>query len=366
MIGCYRRIFFAFGVASVAACFGLARAAQDELPVGPDPEALRKAVEQARGTFHGPGEPKPAEMEAFRTRLRALYPYTSLAPRLSYESAVGKRTDVRGGPGLGEEGREDLADLEAALGASSFRGRVPALELLHRQSLQEFIEASGFGMRRVGRMPIVQGYDITPREIPFEKTTADWSEGDIGVPTELPKVGGAGDSLNRDALRSLHRRGLADFTNPDSWGLVRDREKAAGFLPHHFRELPSLVEKRNDSAGQVVKPAAVRERWALSRLELVSLLTHETPVVYVSEHLPSMRELKKSETRELHPHEEESLKALAKGENLVVEATTNRVRMVGGIRAAGQCLKCHEGKRGELLGAFSYELRRDPPVKPVD
>jgi len=38
----------------------------------------------------------------------------------------------------------------------------------------------------------------------------------------------------------------------------------------------------------------------------------------------------------------------------------NQVRMVGAIRMAETCMKCHEGKRGDLLGAFSYDLVRDP------
>ena len=41
--------------------------------------------------------------------------------------------------------------------------------------------------------------------------------------------------------------------------------------------------------------------------------------------------------------------------------------MLGAIRAVKQCQECHEVKRGKLLGAFSYELFRDPatPVEKV-
>jgi hypothetical protein len=47
----------------------------------------------------------------------------------------------------------------------------------------------------------------------------------------------------------------------------------------------------------------------------------------------------------------------------VLEATTNRILMVGAIRAAKQCTSCHAVERGDLLGAFSYELLRDPAIK---
>jgi hypothetical protein len=33
---------------------------------------------------------------------------------------------------------------------------------------------------------------------------------------------------------------------------------------------------------------------------------------------------------------------------------------LGAIRMATGCMKCHDGNRGDLLGAFTYELVRDP------
>ena len=61
--------------------------------------------------------------------------------------------------------------------------------------------------------------------------------------------------------------------------------------------------------------------------------------------------------------EAKALKALREGEEVVTEATTNEIHMVGAVRAAKQCTACHDVKRGTLLGAFSYDLRRDPPVR---
>ncbi len=45
------------------------------------------------------------------------------------------------------------------------------------------------------------------------------------------------------------------------------------------------------------------------------------------------------------------------GEDLFLRSTEAGVRMVGSLRAANQCVKCHDGQRGDLLGAFSYRLR---------
>jgi mono/diheme cytochrome c family protein len=110
-------------------------------------------------------------------------------------------------------------------------------------------------------------------------------------------------------------------------------------------------------------PAAPKERWLVSRLELVSVWKSETPAVYASGSLPRMQELKTAKTRPLTDFEAKALKALREGEEVVTEATPNEIRMVGAVRAAKQCTACHEVKRGTLLGAFSYDLRRDPPVR---
>ena len=48
------------------------------------------------------------------------------------------------------------------------------------------------------------------------------------------------------------------------------------------------------------------------------------------------------------------------GEDLITNATAHRIEMLGSVRAAASCTECHGVKRGELLGAFSYELIRVP------
>jgi len=82
--------------------------------------------------------------------------------------------------------------------------------------------------------------------------------------------------------------------------------------------------------------------------------------------LPRMQDIDKRKTRPLSNFEESALESLAEGQDLVAEAKTNRIVMMGSIRAANECLKCHDGKRGDLLGSFSYELRRDPPLQVND
>ena len=47
---------------------------------------------------------------------------------------------------------------------------------------------------------------------------------------------------------------------------------------------------------------------------------------------------------------------LRSDEDIVIGAATQRIRMLGSLRAAKQCLDCHTVQRGELLGALTYEL----------
>src|SRR6185437_1648341 len=96
--------------------------------------------------------------------------------------------------------------------------------------------------------------------------------------------------------------------------------------------------------------------WLTVRVELVSMLKHDRPMVYVSEYLPNMNELREAPVRDLDPFERQALTALLAGDDLAADHDAGRVRALGSLRAANQCLECHQVKRGALLGAFSYEF----------
>jgi Protein of unknown function (DUF3365) len=56
--------------------------------------------------------------------------------------------------------------------------------------------------------------------------------------------------------------------------------------------------------------------------------------------------------------ERQALRDLDAGQRLIVEKQADRrLRVVGAIRAGGECLGCHKDKRaGDMLGAFVYTL----------
>jgi hypothetical protein len=297
--------------------------------------------------------------------LRKRYPYESLADRLKYESRPVARTR-RAAPRLGKLARERLEQADS-LPEVIQPIRAQSLEMLHTDKVAEFISKSGFG---VGRMVTIEP---SPRFLDYPDglpvvaapRRANSAEEEHSEVVQLPATGvreeGKGAwSPSIDLLSQFHAGDQAIFASLPSFGHIKDRRNVAGFRSHAFNWLPELIHPANDYVdNQETHPA----RWRVGRLELVSLLKYERPAVYVSEHLPRMNELKDAKTRPLAPFEKESLEKLMRGEEIISVARSNDIQMVGALRASRQCLKCHQVQHGELLGAFSYDLFRDPPVK---
>lgn len=147
-------------------------------------------------------------------------------------------------------------------------------------------------------------------------------------------------------------------------GYVRSIREVAGFVPHQFRDkIADLAYSDLGTVDRAQPPRRVNHvTWRFARLELVSLLKHETPRVYMSEHLPRMQDLDRVTTRALDSFETRALPRLDQGEELITASSPNCIVMLGAIRAGETCLRCHQVERGTLLGAFTYELRRDPAI----
>jgi hypothetical protein len=140
-------------------------------------------------------------------------------------------------------------------------------------------------------------------------------------------------------FRELHQWNLFAFLPPRSLGYVKNRDQVAGFRPHGFRHVADHVQFRVD------------------HVLLVGVLDHERPVVYLTEKLPSMDQVRAQETRALDPVEEAGLSTLRDGEDLYVVSKDDTLRMIGALRATKTCQKCHDASAGDLLGALSYTLR---------
>ncbi len=297
----------------------------------------------------------PWAVDAKRHRaLRERYPIENLAPRLEYENAVVGDSNTTFGAvystskALSPAVSERLARSDAD---NSESYRAFALRELHRQQTSKFITRPGQGRRRVAtpselleaEVPLAESLPLPQRDdesfiaidgktIRSKPLTEDDQHPEAAIPEQ-------------DTLLKLHDDGLGRFANSYWWGATMGMQRAAGFVSHRFMaQMPSLDSSAADLA------------WSITRLELVSLLKHKEPRVYVSKELPQLEKLQSVATRELDQFEEQSLAKLWHDEDIVVVEESHHIRMLGSLRAQEACLECHSVKHGQLLGAFSYEL----------
>jgi hypothetical protein len=273
--------------------------------------------------------------------LQKSYPVESLTERLRYEqSAMRRAANAR--PAKQELNSPRLETFENHLQGHRWDvlRRDISLQHLHSSSVERFIDSQGFG---IGRMAITPSPSHVELPEPEPISVPVYPDGSVSPSASADA--GSRDTGREDTQRGadLHEDSLLSFFDPRGFGYVQDRDHVVGFQPHAFSRAPQVASK-----------------WWIDRLELVSLLKHEEPAVYLSEHLPRMQELRDAETRPLDSFEQEALAALRGGEELYKKSTPGQIRMLGAIRAVRQCLKCHSAERGDLLGAFSYDLRREP------
>jgi hypothetical protein len=116
----------------------------------------------------------------------------------------------------------------------------------------------------------------------------------------------------------------------------------------------------------------------VERVELIGLVKHPEPTAYVVPWGPPQKAFfttnsaRHVKTRALTAFETNALVELRKGGNEFVGMDNGAPAILGAVRARRECLKCHDGESGALLGAFSYSMalsaKPAPPVltnKPV-
>jgi len=240
--------------------------------------------------------------------------------------------------------------------------RAESLRLLHAEEAAKFGSRDGFGFLR---MPSAGPGSLPQADPPrYQFASADIVDSSDEPLVELPATRQAAktQTIRLPSLAQItdyHQAGETAFLSIPSMGHFKSKDEVAGFAAHAFMGMPKphQYERR-----PVYNPHT--EQWAVNRLELVSLLKHDEPAVYLSDQLPQMDELADAKTRTLHRFENAALKQLRSGEDVVVRSTLNQIKMLGSLRASKQCMQCHSVKYGELLGAFSYILVRDPQIDP--
>lgn len=129
-------------------------------------------------------------------------------------------------------------------------------------------------------------------------------------------------------------------------------ENENGFGLRRVFDFDEPFARRIEINGRLYRPM---------RLELVSFKDHESPVAYVNSWTnPIKKTYKIPGTRLLTAFEVRALHDLQDGSDFVYNGDADNPRFVGAIRAKATCLSCHDGKQGDLLGSFAYELTPVP------
>ena len=322
----------------------------------------------------------------------------SLEKRLAYEDSINRRPSPEHLTAVSEQSLEKFGD---GLRDHGRRYMLRRLRETHFEALRTFLETEGFGPTRT---PSFRGKAIDLPPLPYlpqqepppqDLATRDCSPGEM-LPEKRPPTGNqppddkrlanadekAGDEKGNpaegnvtphdservrgpqppttDQLQEFHLAGTIDFVNAPGFGYIPsqkgsgtpfgDLSRVMGFQPHAFRKPPGIRRAPGTQAT-----------WLIDRLELVSLLKHSEPAVYISKHLPRMDELSEATTRPLSDFESQALPKLRAGEELVIDTHPGEIRMLGAVRAITRCLDCHRAREGDLLGAFTYRLLSTPP-----
>ena len=176
----------------------------------------------------------------------------------------------------------------------------------------------------------VRREDVPPQ--PGARLDRDWSPGDWIAPSEA----------DERPLSGLLLDSIEDFANPSGFGFIKDRWHVAGFESHRFSAVPG-------PAGQ----------WEVRNIELVSLLLHDQPEVYVSDRMPEMKKAHETPTRPLDRFERFGLDELERGEDLFISEAGDGLRMLGAtsvqVISAWTATAGGRGPAGGGGGAFSVQ-----------
>lgn len=214
-------------------------------------------------------------------------------------------------------------------------------------------------------------------------------------------------------LPEIHERFVYEFTFQPGFGLERYhwqpgvwselvvqttvKPSAPSSSERKYPPLSSLkLDGRSDAKRRIERPTyeeeaetltfpseklqdVVERIWHLKEMHLIGIAMHKMPVVYLGagseNHAakldrdakgPSKPRLRgKVPTRLPNSFESAALADLRKGTELVAKTTAAEMWLVGAIRARADCVKCHDGGEGALLGAFTYRLAWQSGAKPA-
>jgi len=103
-----------------------------------------------------------------------------------------------------------------------------------------------------------------------------------------------------------------------------------------------------------------RDTYKIEGFDLIGVGKHPDPVAFLGRRHQTV--VLNRQTRALTAFEQRAVAELKAGEDVAVETNETGRFVVGALRAQEDCLKCHGGKTGDVLGALSYRLISAKPV----
>ena len=245
--------------------------------------------------------------------LRQDFPLQSLRERLDYEHRPVSNVsfDSLMPVNLSPLVDKNLTKLEEAERRSHRRRQ---LREIHEWTATDFVEAQGFGVMRT----------LPPRKDRIQRPPLE----DLPFSGSPPKEFFGWQGFRRAPVdqRFIGCTGLItfDFLDADGLGFVQAGPRAAGFIPHASHYEPAQMMGSSDKA--------IADSYRVDRVELVSLLKHERPFVYVTDRLPRMDRLSADDVplRELDTFETDALLNLLRTQqDIVTQEDRDGIRMFG-------------------------------------
>ena len=286
----------------------------------------------------------PAGQRAWKhIQHRDQYPYVSLRERAQVVNPTQYFADV-------QRVNETQGNHPSYYPSRRRGGRSRSIESLHRSAVYHFLETPEFGVTRMAypSLRVLAEPDGHPILLPNESDSVARPVDEL----RTSKVAASPETLEA-SLENEHNDFRYWFLDQERLGTVKEVDQVAGFLPHAFTDRNSVgLNKRVDNVYEPIANGQLK----LQRLQLLGLLYHIEPIVYVLDTLPELLNAATASTRSLDDFEKRGLEKLVNGEAIYTEQNGNKVHMLGSILNSESCAACHPGPSNQLLGAFSYEL----------
>jgi hypothetical protein len=157
---------------------------------------------------------------------------------------------------------------------------------------------------------------------------------------------------------AMHEYFIERFVDSDGFGSERMGQPSMISRDHELRVAGRVYAISSIDLISLHSDAALRSKVRPAPARFAASAPPTTgPFAYTQPFNVTKAHLQESARRPLRDRELAAIDKLAAGEETVFNESSMPTLLIGAVRASSQCLKCHEGPAGRMLGAFSYSLQ---------